>query len=142
MGVDLPEPTDAVLLWGDARPANVIVSPTGFTPVALLDWELATIGSREHDLVWLLEMNHMRIAGAGLAPLPGFLDDREAMVHYADRAGRELQHVDWYRLFAATRVAVLMHRYLRAAVHADQLPENHRLFSGTVASRRLAELGA
>jgi aminoglycoside phosphotransferase (APT) family kinase protein len=141
LGGDMPEPTEEVLLWGDARPANVIVSPTDFTPVALLDWELATIGSPEHDLTWFLEMNHMRIAGAGLPPLPGFLDDGETTAHYQRSAGRELEGLDWYRLFAATKVAVLMHRYLRAAVHAKRLPEDHKLFSGTVASRRLADLG-
>ncbi|MEZ5376881.1 MAG: phosphotransferase family protein [Acidimicrobiales bacterium] len=139
LGDDPPEPSDEVLLWGDARPANVIVSATGFTPVALLDWELASIGSPEHDVVWLLEMNHMRITGAGLPPLPGFLDDDAAVRHYEQVSGRQLADLDWYRLFAATRVAVLMHRYLRAAVHAGQLPHDHKLLSDTVASRRLSE---
>jgi aminoglycoside phosphotransferase (APT) family kinase protein len=136
----VPEPTTDVLLWGDARPANVVVAADGFEPVALLDWELATIGSPEQDLTWLLEMNHLRIRGAGLDPLPGFLTDDEAVERYRSGSGRRLQHLTWYRYLAAVRVAVLMHRYLRAMVHAGRLPADHKLFAGTVATRRLAEL--
>ncbi len=137
----LPVPTSEVLLWGDARPANVVVADDGFEPVALLDWELATIGSPEQDLTWLMEMNWMRIEGAGLDPLPGFLPDDVAIAHYENRTGRSLHHLGWYRYLAAVRVAVLMHRYLRAMVHAGRLPADHKLFGSTVASRRLNDLG-
>ncbi len=130
-----PSPGDA-LLWGDARPANVVA--VGFDPVALLDWELATVGPVEHDLAWLAEMNHVRIEGAGRAPLPGFRDLEGIAATYAALGGRAPVALGWYRGVAAVRVAVLMHRYLRAMVHAGRLPAGHRLLGDTVASRRLA----
>ena len=74
------------------------------------------------------------------APLPGFPTDDEALEHYRSRTGRRLEHLAWYRYLAAVRVAVLMHRYLRAMVHAGRLPADHTLFRGTVATCRLAEL--
>ncbi|MBM3682963.1 MAG: phosphotransferase family protein [Actinobacteria bacterium] len=130
-----PSPGD-VLLWGDARPANVVAA--GFDPVALLDWELASVGPAEHDLAWLAEMNHVRIEGAGHASLPGFRDLAGIAATYAELGGRRTVELSWYQAVAAVRVAVLMHRYLRAMVHAGQLPEGHRLLGDTVASRRLA----
>lgn len=137
---DVPEPTRDVLLWGDARPANVVVGHDDFVPVALLDWELAAVGSPEHDVVWLAEMNWMRTEGAGLAMPPGFLTDTDAAARYEADGGRSLSADPWYRRFAALRVAVLMHRYLRTMVHAGRLRADHDILADTVASRRLETL--
>ena len=39
-------------LLGDARIGNVLYE--GFTPVAVLDWEMAALGPRGLDLGWLV----------------------------------------------------------------------------------------
>lgn len=135
-----PTPGEDVLLWGDARPANVIVAADRFEPVALLDWELATIGPAEFDLTWLAEMNRMRMEGSGVAPLPGLLSDDEARRHYEQRSGRTLGDLRWYRLYSALRIAVLMHRHLRVMVHLGRLPAEHPVFEENVATRRLEQL--
>ena len=134
------DPSPATLLWGDARPANVLCEPDGFAVVALLDWELATHGPPEFDVAWMMEMNWMRAQGAGLAPLPGFLDDDAAVAHYEAVSGRVLGGLGWYRRFAALKVAVLMHRYLRAMVHAGEVPATHRILTDNVSTRRLDSL--
>jgi aminoglycoside phosphotransferase (APT) family kinase protein len=136
----VPAPRENVLLWGDARPANVIVPDDGFHPIALLDWELAGIGPPELELTWLAEMNRMRMQGSGVAPLPGFLTDDEAVRYYEARTGRTLQHLAWFTLYSATRVAVLMHRHLRVMVHVGRLPGDHRLLTRTIAIDRVAGL--
>lgn len=136
----VPEPGEDLLLWGDARPANVIVDNEGFRPIALLDWELATIGPPELELTWLAEMNRMRMQGSGVAPLPGFLSDESAIDYYEVRTGRTLGHLAWFTLFSATRVAALMHRHLRVMVHLGRLPADHRLLTRTIASDRVADL--
>ncbi|WP_448222916.1 phosphotransferase family protein [Gordonia iterans] len=46
----LPEESEPVLSWGDARIGNVMYD--GVEPVAVLDWEMATVGPRELDLAW------------------------------------------------------------------------------------------
>ena len=140
LAADVPESHSDVLVWGDARPANVIVAADGYGPVALLDWELATVGPPEFDLTWLAEMNRMRMQGSGVAPLPGFLSDGEAIRYYEERAGRSLEHLEWYTLYSATRVAALMHRHLRVMVHLGRLPAGHRLLTRTIAVDRVAHL--
>lgn len=136
----MPDPLHQCLLWGDARPANVLCAAAGFDIVAVLDWELATVGTPEVELTWLAEMNWMRMQGAGLERLPGFLSDDEAAAFYREISGRSLADLGWYRKLAALRVAVLMHRYLRAMVHLGRLPADHALLTETVATRRLRSL--
>jgi aminoglycoside phosphotransferase (APT) family kinase protein len=126
------------LLWGDARPANVIAD--GFEVAALLDWELAGIGPPELDIAWFLEMNRMRTTGAGVLPLPGFPGDDEVVQIYQHIAGRALDDLGWYRLFAALKMAVLMERHLRVAIARGGLTAGHRLLRDNVALRRLGEL--
>jgi aminoglycoside phosphotransferase (APT) family kinase protein len=126
------------LLWGDARPANVV--ETAFKPAALLDWELASIGPAELDIAWFLEMNRMRTVGAGVAPLPGFLPDDETVACYQRLSGRRLADLTWYRQYAALKMAVLMERHLRVAIARGALRQDHRLLKDNVALRRVEAL--
>lgn len=134
----MPATSDARLLWGDARPANVIEA--AFLPVALLDWELASVGPAELDVAWFLEMNRMRTTGAGVPPLPGFLSDEETVADYERAAGRTLGDLAWYRRYAALKMAVLMERHLRVAIARGKLQPDHRLLRDNVALRRIEEL--
>jgi aminoglycoside phosphotransferase (APT) family kinase protein len=125
------------LVWGDARPANVICDHESFDIIALLDWELAGIGVAESEIMWLQEMNWVRTEGAGLAPLPGFLSPSDSVALYEAKIGRQLQHLDWFAQLAATRVAILMHRYLRTQVNAGMIDERHKVLTNNSGSRRL-----
>lgn len=138
-------PTDSkldVMLWGDARPANVICQRDGFQVAALLDFELAAWGPAEIDVTWLAEMNRMRTIGSGVPPLSGFLDDADAAATY-ERSSRRALAPDvmaWATKFNALKVSVLMHRHLRVTVHEGRLPPDHRMLVDNVSTRRCAEL--
>jgi aminoglycoside phosphotransferase (APT) family kinase protein len=131
-----------VLLWGDARPANVIVEPDGFAPAALVDFELAAWGPAELDVTWLAEMDRMRTTGSGVDPLPGFLDDGDAIVHYEKCADRSLDPdlLRWATQFNALKIGVLMHRHLRVMVHEGRLPASHHVFQENVSTRRCLDV--
>ncbi|WP_439815497.1 phosphotransferase family protein [Zavarzinia sp. CC-PAN008] len=131
----LPDFTDRGLLWGDARPANMVVRD--FRIAALLDWELATLGPPEFDLFWFLEMNRMRARGR---PLPGFRDEADAIRLYQDLSGRTVRDAAWFRHHAALRTAVLMLRHLLVRVAAGDMPPDHPVLTDNVALRRLTEL--
>ena len=137
-----PYDTADVLLWGDARPANVIVRRDGFVPAAVLDFELAAWGPPELDVTWLAEMNRMRTTGSGVDPLPGFLDDEAAVAHYEHCAGRRLDPsaLAWATRFNALKIAVLMHRHLRVMVHHRRLLPDHRVLHDNVSTRRCREI--
>lgn len=135
LAAHLPDDERQVMLWGDARPANAVVRD--FTPVALLDWELATSGPPELDVFWLLEMNAMRSKGR---LLPGFLDDGASRAHYEALSGHGLRHAAWHIRFAAAKVAVLMLRHLLVRVAHGDLAAGHAVLTDNIATRRLRAL--
>ena len=60
---------EPVLLWGDARVGNVLYRD--FQPVAVLDWEMVTLGPRELDVAWMIYAHMVFQELTGLAGLPG-----------------------------------------------------------------------
>ena len=83
------EPNVPVLLWGDSRIGNIIFAPGG-TPVAVLDWEMATFGQAEEDLAWYVYLDRHHSEGMEVPSLDGFPsaggDDRA--LRRAARPGR------------------------------------------------------
>jgi aminoglycoside phosphotransferase (APT) family kinase protein len=114
-----------VLCWGDARIGNVIYRD--FTPVAVLDWEMAALGPRELDVAWFIFLHRFfqDIAQAfGLPGLPDFLRRSEVEQQYQELAGQPLRDLDFYLVYAALRHAVVMARIKRRMIHfgEDQAP--------------------
>ncbi|HET8931645.1 MAG TPA: phosphotransferase family protein [Acidimicrobiales bacterium] len=107
LSVELPtDPGETVLSWGDARIGNVLFA--GFAPVAILDWEMADLGPRELDLVWLTYSHRVfqdLAAGFDLAGLPDFLAVEHVAAAYASRTGHEVRDLDWHLKYAAVRWA-------------------------------------
>src|SRR5260370_35347589 len=80
------------LVHGDLRLDNMIFHPTEPRIVALLDWELSTLGDAlvdfgYHMITWLLRPEEFRgMAGADLDAL-GIPSDADYLAHYARRRG-------------------------------------------------------
>ena len=77
--------TEPVLVWGDSRIGNVLYED--FNPVAVLDWEMATLGPREMDAAWMVfaHMVFQELAGlAGLPGLPDFMREDDVKATYAE----------------------------------------------------------
>ena len=60
---------EPVLLWGDSRVGNVLYRD--FQPVAVLDWEMVTLGPREIDVAWMIFAHMVFQELTGLAGMPG-----------------------------------------------------------------------
>jgi aminoglycoside phosphotransferase (APT) family kinase protein len=98
----------AVLTWGDARIGNMIFRD--FTPVAVLDWEMVSVGPGEVDLAWWLVLDRYHTEGVGAAPLPGFPARDEVVGLYEERVGRRVQELFYYEVWAAFRFALVLIR--------------------------------
>ncbi|RMI30961.1 phosphotransferase family protein [Nocardia stercoris] len=107
-----------VLNWGDARPGNILFD--GFTPAAVLDWEMAAIGPRELDLAWpiLIHRFFQDICTRFDQPgLPDFLRRSDIERLYTERTGHVPQDLDWYLTYAALRHGIVMARIKRRMIH-------------------------
>ncbi|OBB47338.1 MULTISPECIES: phosphotransferase family protein [unclassified Mycobacterium] len=92
---------DPVLVWGDSRVGNVLYS--GYQPVAVLDWEMATLGPREMDAAWMIFAHNVFQELAGLAGLPGlpdFMREEDVKQTYAALTGVELGDLHWFYVYS------------------------------------------
>ena len=93
--------TDPVLIWGDSRVGNVLYED--FKPVAVLDWEMATLGPREMDAAWMIfaHMVFQELAGlAGMPGLPDFMREDDVKATYDAKTGVELGDLNWFYIYS------------------------------------------
>ena len=116
-----------VLCWGDARIGNIIYQ--GFEPVAVLDWEMASLGPRELDVGWFVFLHRFFQDIAeffGLDGIPDFLRRSDVEQCYQELSGYSPRDMDFYLTYAALRHAIVMARIKRRMIHfgEDQVPED------------------
>lgn len=127
-----------VLNWGDARVSNMIFRDC--EPVALLDWEMATLGPAEVDLAWFHYMNRQFAEGLNCPPLPGFLDESETVDLYAELLGRDIHDLSWYQVFAGVRFALTMMRIGLGVIADGVVDPDSDVDRNNLATRFLAQV--
>lgn len=113
---------DPVLIWGDSRVGNVLYD--GFTPVAVLDWEMATLGPREMDAAWMIFAHNVFQELAGLAGLPGlpdFMREDDVRARYEQRTGVELGDLHWFYVYSGVIWACVFMRTGARRVHFGEI---------------------
>jgi aminoglycoside phosphotransferase (APT) family kinase protein len=113
---------DPVLVWGDSRIGNVLYCD--FRPVAVLDWEMATLGPREMDAAWMVfaHMVFQELAGlAGLPGLPDFMREDDLRATYTRLTGVELGDLHWFYVYSAVIWACVFMRTGARRVHFGEL---------------------
>lgn len=120
-----PRHSETTLVHGDYRLDNTLVSqPDGIpTIAAVVDWELSTLGDPLADLAtWLTYWSGPGEDGSavpvaqGLTGHEGFPSGDEVARRYAERTGRDLADLAFYRAFADFKLAVILE-----GVHARYL---------------------
>jgi aminoglycoside phosphotransferase (APT) family kinase protein len=97
--VDEVEPS---LVWGDPRLENLVFDDERQV-VAVLDWELATVGPAELDLGWYLGLERVLHELVQMEPLAGFAPPEEVTADLSAELGRPLQDPAWHQIFAVVR---------------------------------------
>ncbi|MEX2393097.1 MAG: phosphotransferase family protein, partial [Actinomycetota bacterium] len=112
-----------VLSWGDARIGNVMYSD--FTPVAVLDWEMAGLGPRELDVSWLLFAHQVfehLAALLGASGMPAFLTEDEVLTTYEQLTGHTPRDLGFYLAYAAVQWGIVFLRTGARSVHFGERP--------------------
>jgi aminoglycoside phosphotransferase (APT) family kinase protein len=118
----LPAADEVALVHGDYRIDNLIFHPTEPRIVAVLDWELSTIGDPladfgYHAICWRIAPDLFRgLAGVDLGAL-GIPTEAEYLRTYCSRTGRDsVEQWDFYLVYGMFRLAAIMHGILQRAV--------------------------
>lgn len=123
LSANIPDsPGDTVLSWGDARLGNVMYRD--FEPVAVLDWEMATIGPRELDVAWIVfghRVFHGIANNFGLPGMPDFMREEDVRATYAEHSGVELADLTWYTMYAALNYCVVFLRAGGRQIHFGEM---------------------
>jgi len=117
----LPEDEgDPVLSWGDARIGNMMYRD--FTPVAVLDWEMAGVAPREVDLGWMIYLHRFFEdlgADMGVPTMPDFMKPEDVATAYEQASGHAPRNLSYFITYAATRHAVVMTRTTQRGIAFD-----------------------
>jgi aminoglycoside phosphotransferase (APT) family kinase protein len=109
-----PPDAGAALIHNDFKYDNVVLDTALATVVAVLDWEMATLGDPLMDLgttlgYWVQADDPpvLHTLQVGLTHLPGNLTRAEVVERYAERTGRDVRDVLYYYVYALYKVAVV-----------------------------------
>jgi aminoglycoside phosphotransferase (APT) family kinase protein len=109
----MPESGPPAIVHGDYRLDNTMLAPDDPSRiVAVLDWEMSTIGDPLSDVgLFLLYWGHHE--GAVVSPwavtgVPGVLSRDEVIARYAQQSGRTIDTLDFYVVLASYKLAVIL----------------------------------
>jgi aminoglycoside phosphotransferase (APT) family kinase protein len=129
--LDANQPTErgASLVHNDFKYDNLVLDPTDLSRiVAVLDWEMSTLGDPLMDLgtslgYWIEanDSHELQSIGIGVTALPGNLS-REAVVdRYVRASGRDVSRIVFYYAFGVFKIAVIVQqiyaRFVRGVTH-------------------------
>jgi aminoglycoside phosphotransferase (APT) family kinase protein len=110
----LPDSGPATIVHGDYRLDNTMMATDDpGTIVAVLDWEMSTLGDPLADLglfllYWGRADTQVVATGEAIGSQPGFLSRDEIVERYANVSGRPVDQLDWYQIFASYKLAIIV----------------------------------
>lgn len=113
MTANMPTVQSSAFLHNDYKYDNLVLSPADPTQIiAVLDWEMATVGDPLMDLAtslayWAEPDSPEALKAFSLTYLPGNLNREQVAGRYAQKTGANLKDLVFYYAFGCYKVAVI-----------------------------------
>lgn len=114
LAAHIPPETAPALIHNDYKYDNVVLDPHDLARiVAVLDWEMATLGDPLTDLgttlaYWMEAGDPEPLRHFGLTALPGNLNRRAWVERYAAQSGRDVSNILFYFVYGLFKNAVIV----------------------------------
>lgn len=111
---NLPPHSDMALIHNDYKYDNVVLDPHDLSRiVAILDWEMATLGDPLTDLgttlaYWIEPNDPAPLQQFGITGVPGNLTRSAFAARYAERSGRDLSRLVFYYVYGLFKNSVIV----------------------------------
>jgi len=108
-----PRQWKAGILHGDYHFANLMYANDSARLVAIVDWEMCTIGDPLLDLGWLIATSPdpaqpFISTATELAQAGGLPTKEEMLARYAETSDRDLSAIDWYVVLACFKLGIVL----------------------------------
>lgn len=111
LAADVPADSAPGIVHGDYRLDNVLIDESDRL-VAVIDWEMATLGDTLTDLALLVLYQRLGTmlggAFADASSAPGFLNEAEILTRYTARSARDLSRFGFYLGLASFKLAAIL----------------------------------
>jgi aminoglycoside phosphotransferase (APT) family kinase protein len=121
LNANMPAESGVALIHNDYKYDNLVLNPNDFSNIiAVLDWEMATIGDPLMDLgttlaYWIEPDDPPEMQMFGLTALPGNLNRAQLVERYSEARGLEISPFVFYYVYGLFKIAVIgqqiYHRY-------------------------------
>jgi aminoglycoside phosphotransferase (APT) family kinase protein len=114
LSANLPPESGAALIHNDYKYDNLVLDPDDLSNIiAVLDWEMATIGDPLMDLgttlaYWIEPDDPPEMQMFGLTALPGNLNREQLVARYVEKSGREISNIIFYYAYGLFKIAVIV----------------------------------
>ncbi|TCJ18365.1 phosphotransferase family protein [Rubrobacter taiwanensis] len=144
ISANVPQSPPATVIHNDFKLNNMILDPQNLSRVvAVLDWEMTTIGDPLFDLAVTLsywvepdDPEEIRSVLPAVTDTPGFMTREEFMQLYARLSGRDLSEMHFYLTFAYFKLAVILQqiyaRYAKGQTRDSRFADFGRRAEGVI----------